>query len=91
VASYSGNFGSGGGRAFKFPAYGRAAASEWIQTVRVWHRLAAVVRDRWPPVQIIVTSGYLAKKDITIPAQSLFFAKPYSAQAVTAALQHMVR
>jgi hypothetical protein len=45
VASYSGNFGSGGGRAFKFPAYGRAAASEWVQTVGVWHRLAAVVRD----------------------------------------------
>lgn len=42
-------------------------------------RLAAVIRDRWPPVELIVTSGMFAK----IPANKLphgarFLSKPYT-------------
>jgi CheY-like chemotaxis protein len=52
-------------------------------------KLAACIRDRWPPVQIVVTSGYLAGKDVALPARSLFFPKPYSAPAVAEALRRM--
>jgi CheY-like chemotaxis protein len=51
--------------------------------------LAACIRDRWPPVQIVVTSGYLAEKDVALPARSLFFPKPYSARAIAEALRRM--
>jgi CheY-like chemotaxis protein len=53
-------------------------------------KLAAVVRDRWPPVEIIVTSGVRSVADADLPARSLFFAKPYSADLVTAAIRNFV-
>jgi DNA-binding LytR/AlgR family response regulator len=31
-------------------------------------KLAACIRDRWPPVQLILTSGYIAEKDVKLPA-----------------------
>lgn len=40
-------------------------------------KLAAAVRDRWPPVNIIVTTGMRAPRREEIPARSLFIAKPY--------------
>lgn len=39
-------------------------------------RLAAVIRDRWPPIQVIVTSGKVAPP--ALPAQVSFLAKPYT-------------
>ncbi len=40
-------------------------------------RLAHYVRDRWPPVEIIVVSGLRHIPLEEMPASSLFFAKPY--------------
>jgi two-component system, response regulator PdtaR len=40
-------------------------------------KLAAAVRDRWPPVNIIVTTGMKTPRRDEIPARSLFIAKPY--------------
>ena len=39
--------------------------------------LAAAVRDRWPPVHIIVTTGKGAPQRDEMPANSIFIAKPY--------------
>jgi CheY-like chemotaxis protein len=39
-------------------------------------KLAAAVRDRWPPVQIIVTSGHRQLKDDLLPVQGRYFSKP---------------
>jgi two-component system, response regulator PdtaR len=48
-------------------------------------KLAAAVRDRWPPVNIIVTTGMRAPRRDELPARSLFIAKPYrSAQVLKA-------
>lgn len=53
-------------------------------------KLAAAVRDRWPPIKIIVTSG-LRKIDMDdIPAHSRFFTKPYQAKAVASAMREMM-
>ena len=40
-------------------------------------KLAAAVRDRWPPVNIIVTTGMKPPRHNDLPARSLFIAKPY--------------
>lgn len=50
-------------------------------------RMAALIRDRWPPIEIILTSGHFDAKDVTLPARSVFFSKPYNERAVVAALQ----
>jgi two-component system, response regulator PdtaR len=48
-------------------------------------KLAVAVRDRWPPVNIIVTTGMRAPHRDELPARSLFLAKPYcSSQVVNA-------
>jgi len=40
-------------------------------------KLAAAVRDRWPPVNIIVTTGKSPPRRDELPANSIFIAKPY--------------
>ncbi|MBR0955277.1 response regulator [Bradyrhizobium canariense] len=40
-------------------------------------KLAAAVRDRWPPVGIIVTSGHFKIKAGDLPAGARFITKPY--------------
>lgn len=48
-------------------------------------RLAAAVRDRWPPVHIIITSGKVRPPEI--PANALFIAKPYLGRSLVAAMR----
>ena len=50
-------------------------------------KLAAAVRDRWPPVNIIVTTGMRAPRRDEMPAKSLFIAKPYRSAEVLEALR----
>jgi DNA-binding NtrC family response regulator len=40
-------------------------------------KLSMAVRDRWPPIRIIVTSGHRTVETTDLPAGSLFFPKPY--------------
>lgn len=40
-------------------------------------KLAAAVRDKWPPVQIIVMSGHRMVEITDLPDGSVFFSKPY--------------
>ena len=39
--------------------------------------LAAHVRDRWPPIKIIVTSGYHRITTKDLPVEGTFIRKPY--------------
>jgi CheY-like chemotaxis protein len=52
-------------------------------------RLAAAVRNRWPPVKILVTSGHHQVKAEQLPSEALFFRKPYNPEALVSALKHM--
>jgi two-component system, response regulator PdtaR len=49
-------------------------------------KLAAAVRDRWPPVNIIVTTGLRAPHRDEMPANSVFIAKPYRSAEVLEAV-----
>jgi DNA-binding NtrC family response regulator len=52
-------------------------------------KLAAAVRDRWLPIEIIIVSGHKRHIDIHLPVRTVFFSKPYDIDAVTATLQQM--
>jgi CheY-like chemotaxis protein len=45
--------------------------------------LAHYVRGRWPPVKIIVTSGYAKVRDSDLPSGSVFVAKPYDPEKIS--------
>jgi CheY-like chemotaxis protein len=52
-------------------------------------RLAHHVRDRWPPVKIIVASGMIEGTIAALPKGSVFLAKPYDPASLMMALaQH---
>jgi CheY-like chemotaxis protein len=50
-------------------------------------KLAAAVRDRWPPVKIIVTSGHRFPKESDMPAGGRFLPKPYQSSDIVGALE----
>ena len=50
-------------------------------------KLAALVRDRWPPIEIILTSGHISPKAADLPARSVFFSKPYRQKDVVEAMR----
>ena len=51
-------------------------------------QLAALVRDRWPSINVIIVTGYGAPKSEEIPSGSLFVPKPYSTQKMIEAVRH---
>lgn len=50
-------------------------------------KLAAAVRDRWPPIKIVVTSGHRAVTLGELPSEAQFFSKPYNVDTITAAFR----
>ena len=50
-------------------------------------RLAVAVRDRWPPVELLLTSGHVVVNDDDLPDRGHFLPKPYSAAQLVHALQ----
>jgi CheY-like chemotaxis protein len=47
--------------------------------------LACAVRDRWPAIEVILTSG--RRTPPSLPPGALFFPKPYDSGEVTAAMR----
>ncbi|RXT29895.1 two-component system response regulator [Rhizobium leguminosarum] len=45
-------------------------------------RLAAVVRNRWASIGILVVSGMKRPEDDQLPERSVFYPKPYDIQSV---------
>ena len=52
-------------------------------------QLAACIRDRWPPIKIIVVSGFKTPDISEVPAEAVFFSKPYSDRAIADAMRRM--
>jgi CheY-like chemotaxis protein len=52
-------------------------------------RLAALIRDRWPPIHVIITSGYTSPPQGSLPVDMVFFPKPYQMHEVVAAMHRM--
>lgn len=52
-------------------------------------KLAAAVRNRWPPVKIIIVSGQFRIAEADLPLGGRFFPKPYVGADVAAAFREM--
>ena len=52
-------------------------------------KLAAAVRDRWPPIAIIIVSGHYKAKQEKLPPGALFFCKPYPHDVLVAAMKRL--
>ncbi len=52
-------------------------------------RLAHHVRDRWPPVKIIVASGRIETQLGELPADTVFIPKPFVHDAIDAAVRRL--
>jgi CheY-like chemotaxis protein len=54
-------------------------------------KLAAAVRDRWPPIRIVVASGLRKVNLDALPDNSRFFSKPYNVNEIAATMRSMVQ
>ena len=52
-------------------------------------KLAAAVRDKWPPIKIIITTGRARPSGDQMPSGSVFVAKPYNRADLVRALAHL--
>jgi DNA-binding LytR/AlgR family response regulator len=50
-------------------------------------KLARAIRDRWPPIELILTSGHFDVPEGDIPERGLFFSKPYHDNEIVSALR----
>jgi CheY-like chemotaxis protein len=53
-------------------------------------RLARVVRNRWPPVALVVTSGQRQIAPADLPSGGRFLGKPYRPSQVEAVLRQLI-
>jgi CheY-like chemotaxis protein len=53
-------------------------------------RLAHAVRNRWPPIKVIIVSGKVRLSENEMPTSSRFFPKPYRAAHLIRELRDMV-
>ena len=51
-------------------------------------RLAAAVRDRWPPIKLVVVSGHVTGES-ELPSGTHFYRKPYVAEKIAASLHEL--
>jgi two-component system, response regulator PdtaR len=53
-------------------------------------KLAHAVRDRWPPIKILLVSGQVRLQPSELPSNSCFVGKPYQASALVEELRSLV-
>jgi CheY-like chemotaxis protein len=53
-------------------------------------KLAHAVRDRWPPVELIVTSGHYSVAPGPLPARGRYIGKPYDATRLPEMFKEMI-
>jgi CheY-like chemotaxis protein len=53
-------------------------------------KLARAVRNRWPPIDIIVTSGGNLASERLLPDRGVFIPKPYTPSQISSALYQFV-
>lgn len=53
-------------------------------------KLSHYIRDRWPPVKLIIASGAAILEESSLPGGSRFFSKPYDDHAITDAMARLL-
>jgi CheY-like chemotaxis protein len=52
-------------------------------------KLARAIRNRWPPIELILTSGKHAVKEDDLPERGRFFPKPYALDTLVAVIRDL--
>ncbi|RYE45427.1 MAG: response regulator [Hyphomicrobiales bacterium] len=53
-------------------------------------KLAHFIRDRWPPIKLVVASGMKILAESQLPKGSRFFSKPYEDSSIVSALTELL-
>lgn len=53
-------------------------------------KLAHFIRDRWPPIRLVVASGMKILAESQLPKGSRFFSKPYEDSSIVSALTDLL-
>ncbi|NKQ85244.1 response regulator [Rhizobium ruizarguesonis] len=53
-------------------------------------KVSHYIRDRWPPVRLIIASGAAILEESDLPTGSRAFSKPYDNHAITDAMAHLL-
>lgn len=53
-------------------------------------KLAFYVRERWPPIHLIVVSGHMHLEEDALPSGGRFFRKPWEGQRVVQVITKMI-
>ena len=53
-------------------------------------KLAHYVRERWPPIHLLIVSGRAIKTEGSLPANTRFFSKPYEDTSIVAELKRLL-
>ena len=54
-------------------------------------RLAHFIRERWPPVHLIIVSGKAVLQESHMPTGTKFYSKPYEDETIIAELQRLMQ
>ena len=52
-------------------------------------KLAALIRNRWPPIELILISGKFKPRLEDLPVRGVFFSKPYRSHDIIEAMRRM--
>ena len=52
--------------------------------------IAAAIRKRWPPIEIILTAAYFTRDSVELPERAEFYSKPIDHAEVIAAMQRLL-
>lgn len=51
--------------------------------------IAAAIRDRWPPIEIILTAAFHTEAELDLPARAEFYGKPVLRDEIIAAMKRL--
>ncbi|WP_298089727.1 response regulator [uncultured Sphingomonas sp.] len=52
--------------------------------------IAAAIRKRWPPIEIILTAAYFTRESVELPERAEFYPKPINYDEVIGAMRRLI-
>ena len=53
--------------------------------------IAAAIRKRWPPIEIILTAAYFTRESVTLPERAEFYPKPVDHAEIVGAMRRLMK
>lgn len=52
--------------------------------------IAAAIRKRWPPIEIILTAAYFTRESVDLPERAEFYSKPVDRDEIVGAMRRLM-